>query len=147
MSSLNLKVPREAVYQSFKGHPGACPKCHGELLRSTQTYMVATRYGKELGDTFVIGGDFGWFCTQCPVVVIDADRVGEMMSVGKPGWRVGPEFLVLGIVNLDAIPQNKRHLPLGASGNPMPLIQFSNLGLSKNSQKSPANEHRRKARK
>lgn len=145
--SLNLKTPREAIYQSFKGHPDACPKCHGELLRSTQTYMVATRYGKELGDTFVIGGDFGWFCTQCPVVVIDADRVGEMMSVGKPGWRVGPEFLVLGIVDLDAIPQNKRHLPLGAPGAPIPLIEFSNLGLSKKSQTGSLNKTGRKRHK
>jgi hypothetical protein len=147
MSSLNLKTPREAIYQSFKGQPGACPKCQGELLRSAQTYMVATRYGKKLGDTFVIGGDFGWFCTQCPVVVIDADRVGEMMSIGKPGWRVGPEFLVLGIVDLDAVPQNKRHLQLGAPGAPIPLIQFSNLGLSRDSQKEPAARHHRKAHK
>ena len=144
---INIKTSREAIYQSFKGQPGDCPKCGGKLLRSTQTYMVATRYEKELGGTFIINGDFGWFCVQCPVVVIDADRMGELMSVGKPGWRIGPEFLVLGIVDLDAIPQNKRHLPLGAPGAPIPLIKFSNAGLGRNSQQEPAARHRRNRHK
>ena len=143
----NIKIPREAIYQSFKNHPCSCPKCGGELFQSYQSYMVATRNGEEIEDSFIIGGDFGWFCEKCPVVVIDPDEVGKMMSFSKPGWRVGPKFLVLGTVDFDAIPQNKRHLPIGAPDVPIPLIQFSNLGLSKNPGKGSAIRHHRKKRK
>ena len=41
-----------------------------------------------------------------------------------PHWDVGNEYCVEGIVDLDAIPEDKRHLPLGAEGNPIPLIEF-----------------------
>ena len=40
---------------------------------------------------------------------------------------VGPEFAVLGIVNLDAIPPGKQHLPLGGDDNPIPLVEFTRV--------------------
>ena len=127
---IDPKVPREALYQSFAGQPGPCPKCGSELHMMAQTYMVATREGDRLADSFIIGGDFGWFCKSCPVVVINMVKVGEMLSFRKRGWDIGAEFLVLGIVNLDAVPASKRHLPIGAPGNPVPLVKFRNLAAS-----------------
>jgi hypothetical protein len=37
------------------------------------------------------------------------------------------EFTVTGIVNSDAIPDEKKHLPLGDDDNPIPLVEFLNI--------------------
>ena len=68
---IDTKIPRQAAYKSFKGNPGVCPRCSGALFNDCQTYAVATRQGKRVADSFIIGGNFGWFCKACPTVVID----------------------------------------------------------------------------
>ena len=109
---------------SFDGQPGPCPKCGGLLKQTRQTYAVATRRGRKVRDSFIIGSDFGWFCEQCPAVVINSRAVSEMLSHSMPHWDVGNEFLIEGIVDLDAVPEDKRNLPLGDDDNPIPLIPF-----------------------
>lgn len=145
-NQIDIRTPRQAVYRSFEDKPGACPACGGELLQSMQTYMVATRQGKRLADSFMLGSDFGWFCRSCPLVVINTAEVGKMLSFGKARWKIGSEFLVLGIVDLDAVPTDKRRLPIGAPGNPIPLIEFSNLAASErpNARKTQPRSKRRK---
>jgi hypothetical protein len=34
------------------------------------------------------------------------------------------QFAVLGIMNMDAIPEDKRHLPVGSDDTPIPLVEF-----------------------
>ena len=125
-------TPRQALYQSFKGRPGPCPRCGSELINEYQVYAVATRQGKRMADSLIISGDFGWFCKACPTVVINRDGVGEMLGFQKSGWNVGSEYTVLGIVDLDAVPAGKRHLPIGDPRNPMPLIKFSHTSQTTN---------------
>lgn len=123
------KKPRSrvSIYQEFDREPGPCPRCGGNLQQQHQIYVVATRRGKELTDTFVIGGDFGWYCEACPTVVINPAGVGRMLSFSKPGWDTGEEFTVLGLADLDAVPEEKSHLPLGGDDNPIPLVEFTGL--------------------
>ncbi|MFH1907310.1 MAG: hypothetical protein ABIL11_08015 [Chloroflexota bacterium] len=118
------KTPREAIYKTFIGNPGPCPQCGGALKKSRQSYMVLTRSGNRMEDSFVIGSDFGWFCQSCPVVVLDKKELEKMMGFNKPGWKIGAQFAVAGIIDLDAVPADKQDLPLGAPGNPLPLIKF-----------------------
>lgn len=124
---IDITIPRECIYQRFKGEPGPCPRCGGPLQQSTQTYLVATRRGKRIADSFVVGGDMGWFCTRCPTVVINSEELSDMLQYSLPHWDVGNEFAVLGVVDLDAIPEEKRHLPLGDDDNPIPLVEFTNI--------------------
>ena len=134
---INTKIPRQAAYRSFKNNPGKCPGCGGgNLVNEYQTYSVATRRGNQIADSFVISGDFGWFCASCPTVVIHKGEVGKMLGFGKQDWNIGSEYLVMGIVDLDAIPAKKRHLPLGDPNNPLPLIEFTTMSKSK---KKPPN--------
>ncbi len=129
---INIKISRQAEYRSFKDKPGKCPGCgSSDLVNEYQSYVVATRRGKKIADSFVMGGDFGWFCESCPTVVINRDAVGEMLGFGKRGWNIGSEYIVLGIVDLDAIPAKKRHLPLGDPNNPLPLIEFTDVSRRK----------------
>ena len=125
--SFDITLERQAIYQDFHGQPGPCPRCGGPLAQRTQMYLVDTRQGKRLADSFMLGGDFGWFCAACPTVVINTRECGAMLSHGKPGWKIGSEFAVLGLVNLDAVPQDKRHLLLGEDDNPIPLVAFKDV--------------------
>jgi hypothetical protein len=78
-----------------------------------------------MADTFMISGDFGWCCENCPTVVINPAKVEEMLSFSKPGWDTGEAFAVLGLVDLSAVPEDKSHLPLGDEDNPIPLVEFT----------------------
>jgi hypothetical protein len=109
---------------SFTGQPGPCLNCGAAMKQEFATFMIATRQGKRIADSFVLGGDFGWFCPACPTIVINGDRVSEMLGIGKQGWNIGSEWAPLGLVDLDAVPETKRHLPLGTDDNPYPLVEF-----------------------
>ena len=124
---IDITEPRECIYRRFEDHPGPCPRCGGPLQQSSQTYMVATRRGRKITDSFMVGSNFGWFCTRCPTVVINPDDVAEMLQHSLPRWDVGHEFAMVGIVDLDAVPEEKNHLPLGDDDNPVTLVEFTNV--------------------
>jgi hypothetical protein len=92
-------------------------------VRGSARRLPALRRG--LADSFVSGSKAGWFCAQCPAVVIDTGEIGRLLSHQLPGWNVGQEFVVLGIVDLDSVPKEKKRLPLGRDDNPIPLIAFT----------------------
>jgi len=124
---IDIAIPRECIYQQFEGHPGPCPRCGGRLQSHPATYLVATRRGKKSTDSFLVGGDPGWFCARCPTVVINPEEMSGYLLHRLPHWDVSTEFVVLGIVDLDAIPEEKRDLPLGDDDNPIPLVEFTNV--------------------
>ncbi|MBS1251535.1 MAG: hypothetical protein MAG451_00568 [Anaerolineales bacterium] len=125
--AVDVSEPRECIYKSFADDPGPCLRCGERLEQSAQPYLVATRRGKRITDSFITGSDFGWFCTNCPTVVIDPDDVDEMLQHPMSGWDVGEEFTVVGLIDLDAIPEDKQHLPLGDDDNPIPLVEFTSI--------------------
>jgi hypothetical protein len=126
-TKLNIKIPREVVYQSFTQQPGTCPKCGGTLVQEYQHYVVNTYENNLEMDSFYMGEKFGWFCKSCPVVVINISELRESLHIVPSNWEVGSNIIVLGILDLDAIPEKKRNIPLGTHGNQVPLIKFSNL--------------------
>jgi len=126
---IDITIPRECIYQVFADAPGPCPRCQAELQQSNQSYLVATQQGRRMADPFMIGSDFGWFCPACPTVVINPDEVEKLLSFAKPDWDIGPEFGVMGVIDLDAIPPDKEDIPLGEDDNPIPLVQFTNVTL------------------
>lgn len=128
---IDITIPRECIYQQFEKQPGPCPRCGGLLKSHPATYLITTRRGKESTDSFLVGGDMGWFCTQCPTVVIDPREVSGMLQHSKPGWDTGAEFAIAGVVDLDAVPEDKTHLPLGDEDNPIPLVEFTKISREK----------------
>lgn len=123
-TQIDDKVEREAMYQSFKRHPGLCPKCGGELRQSYQHYLIATIEGKRKRDSLFIGGDFGWFCTSCPIVLFNVRVISAMLRNVSPCLGVVAKFVVLGTIDWDAIPESLRDVPIGAPGNPIYLVKF-----------------------
>jgi len=107
--------------------PGPCPRCGGPLQSHSATYLVITQRGEEITDDLIIGDDWGWFCACCPTVVINPEEVKEFLAHGLPKWDTGAEFAVVGLVDLDAIPEEKYDLPLGGENNPIPIVRFTNI--------------------
>jgi len=122
---IDAAIPRECVYKQFEEHPGPCPRCGGPLQSHQATYLIVTRRGGKSADSFFVGNDMGWFCARCPTVVVNPDEVNEYLQYSLPEWNVGTEFVVAGIVDLDAVPEEKRDLPLGDDDNPIPLVEFT----------------------
>jgi hypothetical protein len=112
-------------YRAFEDQLGACPRCGGALEQHYASFLISTRDRRGLADSFVSGSKAGWFCSQCPAVVISSNAVGELLSHQLPGWNVGQEFVVLGIVDIDSVPKEQKRLPLGRDDNPIPLIAFT----------------------
>lgn len=124
---IDITIPRECVYQQFEGQPGPCPRCGGPLQSHYAGYLVDTRRRRKDTDSLFISDDMGWFCAQCPTVVINPEDVSEYLMHSLPNWDVGTEFVVLGLVDMNAIPEGKRDLPLGGDDNPIPLVAFTNI--------------------
>jgi hypothetical protein len=95
------------------------------MVRSFQSYVIATRRGRAITDSFIIGNNAGWFCPHCPTVVIDKAEIERLLVLGQPQGDAGQEFAVLGLVNLAAIPLDKQHVPMGDDDNPIPLVEFT----------------------
>ncbi|MGH9838294.1 MAG: hypothetical protein ACREEM_05885 [Blastocatellia bacterium] len=89
--------------------------------------MVAMQIHGEF-EPFIIGNDFGSFCPQCPVVVLDRDRFGKQLVKSleeeSSGGRIEFAFTVVGIIDLEAIPDDKKDVPIGDDENPIPLVEF-----------------------
>ena len=144
---IDFRVPREMLMLPLSGKPGPCPRCGGALQQTTATYLVATWRGERITDSFMMGSDFGWFCVNCPVVVIDENKVREMLSAAGARWDIGAKYAVMGIVDLDAVPEDKQNIPLGDPGNPMPLVEFTNVSAARvrgDKTRKKSKKHRRK---
>lgn len=98
-----------------------CPECDTELVNETHSFVLAVKMKDEI-KPFMAGTDAGHFCPVCPVVVIDSEKIKLMAAIGAKVDE--PEFAVAGLVDFDAVPKNKKHLPLGTDDNPIPLVEF-----------------------
>jgi len=127
-----------------------CPGCGAALKKEYQSYLIAVKTGKgSEPDPFVAGNDGGYFCPDCPVVVLDSDifaeSIGASVEFNYPDAR-SFRFVVAGMVDLDAVPGDKRDEELGTDDNPVPLIPFKNKSR-KNAVKKPGSSRPRKIRR
>jgi len=128
MKKFDASVPRKMFWSDKLVNKKKCPLCHSTLENEYQDYIIAIRRGEDI-TTLGAGNEYGAFCSECPVVVLD--RKGFERFIGgivkeSPNLEISGavSFVVLGIVNMDAVPEDKRHLPLGGDDNPIPLVQF-----------------------
>lgn len=133
------------------GGCAACPECGGSLEAERHEYVMGTRRHGEI-DLHLVGNNGGRFCGRCPVVVLDRDEFGRFAELATRAQDY-VDFVVMGIVDLDAVPADKRSVPFDDETNPLPLVKFTNLGERKpptrprKASKSKAKGKRRKKRK
>ena len=84
-----------------------------------------------------VGGHFCTchFCTACPVVVLDRARFDDYAATSSAAGTAS-DYLVLGLVDLSAVPEDKRCLPFDEVNNPLPLVMFTNLQQSPKTSRS-----------
>jgi|SRR5262245_22720241 len=127
MGEIDVSIRRRMFWSDKLVNRKKCPLCHSPLTTEYQTYIMATWSGEE-PTPFITGSNDGAFCPECPVVVLD--RKGFERSIGtiaqEQDWAISGSlrFAVLGIVDMDAVPEDKKHLPLGGDDNPLPIVEF-----------------------
>ena len=125
MKRFPASEPRRMFWSRDVGGHRRCPECSTSLAGERHTYVLATRRHWQV-ETFLVGNDGGYFCAGCPTVVLDHHKFAEAASVSL-GFRRDVEFVVLGLVDLEAVPREKSGIPLGSADNPPPLVRFTNL--------------------
>ena len=101
----------------------SCPRCGAALIKQFHSYLLIVKEGKNF-QSFVTGNDGGSFCLSCPVVVLDKSKF-EGVAIAGDASR-SSMFTVVGIIDFDAIPEDKRNIPIGKDDNPIPLVKFIN---------------------
>lgn len=103
-----------------------------------------SRLSRRTGDfgAHVVGNRAGHFCGNCAVVVLDRDEFERFVSLAV-GDADGVHYAVMGIVDLDAVPLEKRTLPFDDDTNPIPLVEFTNVGGRK---PSASSQHKNRSR-
>jgi hypothetical protein len=120
-------IPRQMYWSNAVKNSKICPICGTSLEKEYHSYVMVVRIKNE-NEQFAVGTDGGYFCPECPVVVLDRDKFIELASVGleSAGYdESSVELAVAGIVDMDAIPEDKKDKPLGTEDNPIPLVSFS----------------------
>ncbi|MEJ2749808.1 MAG: hypothetical protein P8183_18150 [Anaerolineae bacterium] len=133
-NQVDKTIERKMFFHEGAAPPDNCPQCGQRLVQEYGPYLVATRSGRRLTDQFVMSGKFGYLCPGCATAVIHVDDLAEMLYGVplKPDWKAGPEFTVLGLIDLDAIPPDQAHVPLDDL-DPYPLVPFRAAGVPQKS--------------
>ena len=117
----NLQIPRRKYYSINCGLT-SCPECGSPLVEEGCTIILAIRSDTDEANCLSnLNGSR--FCKSCPVVVFDSSLLDQAAKLGIGGGE-NIRHLITGIVNLDSIPKEKRHLPIGSDDNPAPMIRF-----------------------
>lgn len=127
MKKIAASIPRKMFWSDNVPNKLRCPFCKSKLESEHHMYLMAVT--SSIGDdTFYIGNEFGRFCVNCPIVVLDRqgfDREMEQISQIEDYRDVQTIFYtVFGIIDLEAVPPEKEHIPLGDDDNPIPLVKF-----------------------
>ncbi len=119
ISKINLAEPRRAYYNNAHN---TCQECGSLLEEEGCAILLGVKSDSDQAD-FITNSGGSRFCLTCPVVTFDKGNVEEAAKTALSGDR-NIKYRIMGIVYLDAIPDEKSHLEIGSDENPMPLVRF-----------------------
>lgn len=122
---IDKTIERKVFSHQADDPPDNCPQCSQRLVQDSGPYQVVTRSGRRVTDEYAATGDFGYLCPGCATAVIHTPTLARMLQgvAAKPGWETGEEFMVVGLVNLDAIAPDQADVPLD-NLDPYPFVPF-----------------------
>lgn len=120
-SEIDLTKSRRRYY-SDKCNLKHCPECSSGLKEEKCTILISATSETDQGE-FMTNLSGSHFCEKCPVVVFDVDQVAKAVKLGIRGEE-NLTYYISGIIDLDSIPEDKRHLEIGSDQNPVPLVKF-----------------------
>jgi uncharacterized protein YecA (UPF0149 family) len=121
MSKIDISKPKRCYYD-INNELEHCPECNLELIIQN-TSIVLNALSKSDAAEFVTNVNGSRFCEKCPVVVFDKSKLEYAAKSGLYNTE-NLSFSVSGIVDLEAVPKNKRDKELGTDDNPLPLVAF-----------------------
>ncbi len=151
MKKYDAAKPRKMYWSGTIGGTSVCPECGGSLEGEEHCYLMGIRYSDGETSASMVGCEGGYFCSACPTIVLDNAKFEDMAerSAGGPSMA----YTVLGLINMDAVPEEKSHLPFDEKDNPIPLVRFLDTPAigrkrhetqSRNQRKSARRRNRRK---
>jgi hypothetical protein len=121
LNNIDLSRPRRRYY-SDECNLKICPECGSELIEESCTILLFAKSDTDEAQ-FMTNLSGSHFCKKCPVVVFDIDKVEQAVKVGMRGDR-NLRYIIGGVIDLDSIPDNRKHLEIGCDENPVPLVNF-----------------------
>ncbi len=119
--NIDLSQPRRR-YDSDECNLTICPECGSDLIEESCTILLCVKSDSDEGE-FMTNLSGSHFCNKCPVVVFNADTLEQAAKYGIRG-EINLRYIVAGIIDLDSIPDDKKHLEIGCDENPVPLVHF-----------------------
>jgi hypothetical protein len=118
---INLSIPRRQYYNN-KYNLTICPECGSPTIEYGCTILLGAETETDGGELITnLSGSH--FCESCPVVIFDKHQIAQAAQLGmRTSKKV--KHGIIGIVDLDSIPKDKRHLEIGTDENPVPLVEF-----------------------
>jgi hypothetical protein len=118
---VDLSLPRRRYYND-ECDLTICPECGSPLIEEECVILLHSKSDTDEGN-FMTNLSGSHFCKKCPVVVFDADKVEQAAEIGIRGT-YNLSYYVAGIIDMDSIPDHKKHLEIGSDENPVPLVEF-----------------------
>lgn len=119
--TIDMSVSRRRYYSKECGLT-VCPECHSPLIEKTCVILLKIKSDVDEGD-FMTNISGSHFCHNCPVIIFDTERVEQAAKIGIES-NESLRYLIAGVVDLDSIPEEKKHLEIGIDENPVPLVRF-----------------------
>jgi len=121
INNIDLTKQRRSYY-SDECNLKICPECEAGMIEENCTILLCAKSDSDEAE-FMTNLSGGHFCEKCPVVVFDNDKVEKAARYGLRGVR-SLQYFIEGIIDLDSIPDNKKHMEIGCEENPVPLVPF-----------------------
>ena len=120
MKTIDISKPKRMYWDYCNPISDGCPECKKKLVNERHSFLLAVKV-KNKTEPFMTGSDAGYFCPDCPVVVLEKEDFTEI-AITESGVDK-PVFNVIGIVDTDTIPEDKRDDPY-SDDNPIPVVYF-----------------------
>ncbi|VAW49332.1 hypothetical protein MNBD_GAMMA04-1512 [hydrothermal vent metagenome] len=121
MKKFDVSEPRWRYWVNKEKNGMRCPRCGGSVEKEHHSYMLLIKKSGDI-DSLICGTDGGFFCVDCPSIVLVREKFEDMIALSGEGGNLG--YMVPGIINLKAISEEKQCMELGSDENPIPLIEF-----------------------
>ena len=121
LKTIDISKPHRRYYSDDIGLE-SCPECGGNLVKQNCTIILCAKSTTDEAE-FMTNLNGSHFCEKCPVVVFDNEQVEQAAVLGIKGNK-NLRYIIAGIVSMDSVPEEKRHLGMGCDENPIPLVRF-----------------------
>ncbi len=100
----------------------SCPECGLPLIKQNCSIFF-TSISDSIEVDSITNLTNSHFCDVCPVVVFDSEKIEQAVKYVAKGKK-SIRYSISGIIDFDAIPEEKKHVPLGIEENPVPVVKF-----------------------